>query len=455
MTERRQRRILLVDDDVDLLRLLSLRLSAAGYLVETAKSGEQALARLGALRPDLVITDLRMGGMDGLALYDALREKDPSLPVLILTGHGSIPEAVEATRRGVVGFLTKPCDGTKLVAEVGRALSVSTWDEADSGGHEEQSWRSEIITRSPLMEKLLRKARLAAEGDASVLICGESGTGKELLARAIHKTSRRRSGPFVPVNCGAIPEALLESELFGHAIGAFTGAVRDRKGLLQSADGGTIFLDEIGDMPTPLQVKLLRVLEDGQVRPVGASALIAVDLRVVAATHRILEREVESGAFRQDLYYRINVIRLEIPPLVERREDIPLLARHFLEQLSKRGARKGKQLSPDAIEVLVKADWPGNVRQLSNVVEQAHTLAPGVVIPGELVREAIRANPEGILPLAEARRRFELDYLVRVLQIAEGNVSRAAHFAGRNRTDFYKILNRHQIDASLFKPTAD
>ena len=443
-------RILLVDDDAGLLRLLSLRLRSAGYEVLTAESGEEALARLPQARPDLVITDLRMGGMDGLALHDALRETHPSLPVIILTAHGSIPEAVEATRRGVFGFMAKPFDGQNLLAEVARALALSGAGAFRRGDGE--SWRGAIVTRSPAMEELLRKARLAAEGDASVLVCGESGTGKELLARAIHRASPRRDRAFVPVNCSAIPEPLLESELFGHARGAFTGAVREHRGLFQAAHGGTLFLDEIGDMPLVLQAKVLRALQEKEVRPVGAAASVGVDVRVVSATHRDLEREMASGSFREDLYYRLNVIRLEIPPLAARREDIPLLAEHFLEALAAKGRKLVKGFSPEALEVLVSAPWPGNVRQLANAVEQAYTLSTSALIPADLVRDALRETPQEVPGFLEARRRFELDYLVRLLQITEGNVTRAARLAGRNRTDFYKLLARHRIEPALFKP---
>ena len=447
-------RILLVDDDEDLLRLLALRLRAAGYEVHTAESGEAALVRLPQARPELVITDLRMGGMDGMALYEAIRQENRALPVIILTAHGSIPEAVEATRRGVYSFLTKPFDGKALLGEVQRALELSGAGPREGEGAEDHGWRRDIVTRSPRIEELLRKARLAADGDASVLLCGESGTGKELLARAIHRASPRRDRPFVALNCGAIPEPLLESELFGHVRGAFTGAVRDHAGLFQSADGGTVFLDEIGDMPSSLQVKLLRVLQDREVRPVGASGSARVDVRVVSATHRDLEAEIAAGTFREDLYYRINVIRLDICRLAERREDVPLLAEHFLAQFVEKGRKKVTGFSPEAMEALVAAPWPGNVRQLANVVEQVYTLTTSRLIPVDLVNEAIRCTSEGIPSLVEARRRFELDYLLRVLKIAEGNVSRAARLAGRNRTDFYKLLARHEIDPALFKAAA-
>jgi len=442
-------RILLVDDDTDLLRLLSLRLKAAGYELFTAESGEEALARLAQSRPDLVITDLRMGGMDGLVLHDALREANPSLPVIILTAHGSIPEAVEATRRGVFGFLAKPFDGKELLAEVARALALS--GARARKGTDAEAWRREIVTRSPTMEELLRKARLAAEGDAAILLCGESGTGKELLARASHWASARRDRPFVAVNCSAIPEPLLESELFGHVRGAFTGAVREHEGLFQAAQGGTLFLDEIGDMPLSLQAKVLRALQEKEVRPVGSAGSVRVDVRVISATHRDLEEEMASGAFREDLYYRLNVIRLDIPSLAARREDIPLLAEHFLAGLGAKGRKRVTGFSPEAMEALVAAPWPGNVRQLANAVEQAYTLSTSTVIPADLVREAIRATPQEVPSFAEARRRFELDYLVRLLQITEGNVTRAARLAGRNRTDFYKLLARHEIEPALFK----
>jgi two-component system response regulator GlrR len=385
--------------------------------------------------------------MDGMALFDAIHRDAPSLPVVILTAHGTIPEAVAATRRGVFSFLTKPFEPKVLLDTVAGAMRLSS--PVAAGKSEE--WRAEMITRSSAMEDLLAQARRVAASDASVCIFGASGTGKELLAKAIHRASPRREAPFVAVNCGAIPEGLLESELFGHKKGSFTGAIADRRGLFQAAQGGTLFLDEIGDMPSPLQVKLLRALEERTVRPVGSHEDFDVDVRVIAATHRNLEERIASGEFREDLYYRLNVVKLHIPALAERREDIPLLANHFLSRLAGRYGRGPLAFAPDALELMVSAPWPGNVRQLLNVIEQAVALASTEVIPESLVRQALDARDTALTPLDEARRAFERDYLVRILKITGGNVTKAARLAGRNRTEFYRLLERHSLEPSMFK----
>jgi len=441
--------ILLVDDDPDLLRLISLRLTSAGYRVRTADSGETALATLAVLRPAVVVTDLRMPGIDGMQLFQAIHREHPALPVIILTAHGTIPDAVSATQRGVFGFLTTPFDSQDLLQKVAAAIKLSgDHREADAPDAE---WRAGIVTRSPKMEDLLRQARLVAESDASVLIFGDSGTGKELLARAIHRASKRADGPFVAVNCGAIPAELLESELFGHARGAFTGAVQAHRGLFQTADGGTLFLDEIGDMPMPLQVKLLRVLQEGEVRPLGATQPIPVDVRVISATHRDLEAQRAAGLFREDLYYRLNVVSLRLPPLAERREDIPVLATHFLRRLAERYRKPQPTLAPEAMALLIAAPWPGNVRQLLNLLEQAIALTTTAVIPASVVQTALREDASALAPFEEARRSFERDYLVRLLKITGGNVTQAAQMAKRNRTEFYKLLQRHKLEPSMFK----
>src|SRR5258706_2013298 len=444
--DKNQKRILLIDDDKDLLHLISMRLRAAGYAVTTAESGQAGLAAMAVSPPELVITDLRMEGMDGLALFDAIHREAPALPVVILTAHGTIPEAVAATRRGVFGFLTKPFDPKVLLDTVAMALRLSG---APVGADE--SWRAEMVTRSPAMESLLAQAKRVAVSDAAICILGASGTGKELLARAIHHASRRADAPFVAVNCSAIPEGLLESELFGHKKGAFTGAVQDRRGLFQAAEGGTLFLDEIGDMPLALQVKLLRALEERVVRPVGSNESITVNVRVVSATHRKLEERIASGEFREDLFYRLGVVKLSLPSLAERREDIPLLAGHFLIEVAQRYDRSRLAFSPEALELLVAAPWPGNVRQLLNVVEQAVALSATSVIPASLVRQALDAGDSALTPLDEARRAFARDYLARILKITAGNVTQAARLAGRNRTAFYRLLDRHAVEPAMFK----
>jgi len=428
-----------------------MRLHAAGYQVISAASGEEALTQIAVNRPALVISDLRMPGMDGLALFDAIHKSDPALPVIMLTAHGSIPEAVEATQRGVFGFLTKPFDSKSLLQQVEAALRMGSSNNQPNNSHEDEAWRAEIITRSPQMENLLGQAKLMAISDASVFIQGESGSGKELLARAIHKASPRRDHPFIAINCGAIPEALLESELFGHTKGAFTGAIRDHKGLFQSAHGGTLFLDEIGDMPMPLQVKLLRALQERAIRPVGANNNIEIDVRVISATHRNLADEMKAGRFREDLYYRINVVGLMIPSLAERREDIPLLANNFLHYLSEKYNKNLNGFAPDAMELLISAPWPGNVRQLQNIVEQTVVLSTTPLVPVSQVQKALHDDIGGIVPFEIARKNFERDYLVKLLKATNGSVTQAARLAQRNRTEFYKLLQRHQLTPALFK----
>nr|WP_241263333.1 sigma 54-interacting transcriptional regulator [Parahaliea mediterranea] len=437
---------MLVDDDPGLLRLLTLRLEAEGFEVLCAESGAAALGMLDAQRVDLVISDLRLGDIDGLALFDQTRARFPGVPVIIITAQGSIPEAVAATQKGVFGFLTKPVDKDELLGQIRDALSLTSL-----GTVEDEHWRDHLISRSEAMEQVLSRARLVAASDVSVLITGGSGSGKELLAQAIHRASERRDNPFVPINCGALPEALLESELFGHVKGAFTGALRDQLGLFRAADGGTLFLDEIGDMPLTLQVSLLRVLQERQVRPVGSTESHPVDVRVISATHRDLEHDMEEGGFRQDLFYRLNVVNLELPPLSARREDISLLATHFLHNSAKGSRGDVRAFSPDAMALLVSAPWPGNVRQLENVVQQTVALAQSRVIPESLVREALTHEADLLPSFNDARHQFERDYLVKVLKLSEGNVTQAARIAQRNRTDFYKLMQRHKLSAASFK----
>ncbi len=442
--------ILLVDDDPDLLKLISLRLTSAGYRVRTAESGETALAAIAVRRPAAVVTDLRMPGIDGLQLFDAISRQHAGLPVLILTAHGTIPDAVAATQRGVFGFLTKPFDSQELLQKVASALKLSG-DDAGRGDANTGEWREGIITRSAAMEDLLRQAKLVADSDASVLIYGESGTGKELLARAIHRASPRRDRPFIAVIAGRSRRSSSSPNCSVTRRGAFTGAVQAHKGLFQAADGGTLLLDEIGDMPLPLQVKLLRVLQEGEVRPVGSTQSIPVDVRVISATHRDLDAQKASGHFREDLYYRLNVVSLKLPTLAERREDIPVLAAHFLRGLAERYRKPPPTLAPDAMALLVAAPWPGNVRQLLNLLEQALALTTTTMISAMLVQNALKEDAAALVPFEEARKSFERDYLVRLLKITGGNVTQAAQLAKRNRTEFYKLLQRHRLEPAMFK----
>ncbi len=443
--------ILVVDDDPDLLRLLSMRLSGAGYRVTATASAEEALVKIAMERPQLVLSDVQLPGKDGLALFDAIRVQHPSLPVILLTAHGTIPDAVEATSRGVFTYLTKPFDGKALLDIIANAIAMEGAADTATDGGEVEAWRSEIVSRSNRMAEVLAEAKLVAASDASVLIRGESGSGKELVAQAIHRASPRSGHPFVAVNCGAIPENLLESELFGHVKGAFTGAVANHPGLFQAANGGTLFLDEIGDMPVALQVKLLRVLQERMVRPVGASHAVPVDVRILSATHRDLDLAIIDGSFRKDLYYRLNVVALALPTLAERREDIPLLAAHFLARLALKYGRKVNGFAPDAMKALTTASWPGNVRQLHNVVEQVTALATTPLVPLALVQRALRVPSMEVLSYTEARTRFERDYLVGLLKITDGNVADAARLADRNRTEFYRLMQKHGLTPGLFR----
>ncbi len=444
MTIRKPARLLLVDDDPGLLKLLGMRLVSEGYSVVTAESGPEALRVLGREKVDLVISDLRMDEMDGLQLFSEIQKGHPGMPVIILTAHGSIPDAVAATQQGVFSFLTKPVDKDALYKAIDEALEQRSpaTDEA---------WRQAIVTRSPLMLRLLEQAGMVAQSDVSVLINGQSGTGKEIVAQAIHNASPRHDKPFVAINCGALPEQLLESELFGHARGAFTGAVSNREGLFQAAEGGTLFLDEIGDMPVALQVKLLRVLQERKVRPLGSNRDIEINVRIISATHRDLPKAMARGEFREDLFYRLNVVNLKIPPLSERTEDIPLLANHLLRQSADRHKPFVRAFSSDAMKRLMAAKWPGNVRQLVNVIEQCVALTSSPVIGDALVEQALEGENTALPTFVEARNQFELNYLRKLLQITKGNLTHAARMAGRNRTEFYKLLSRHELDANDFK----
>jgi len=435
-------RVLLVDDDASLLKLLSIRIESKGYQVTTCESGMAALQLLKSQVFDAVITDLRMDEMDGMALHRQLQSRYPALPVIMMTAHGSIPDAVEATKQGIFAFITKPVDKDELFDSLAKAIEIHGLNA------EEQSSSSTIVTRSGAMLHLLEQVKLLGPTQVNVLISGASGTGKELLANAIHQHSHVCDGPFVAINCGAVPGELLESELFGHKKGAFTGAVKDHQGLFQQAQGGTLFLDEIGDMPLNLQVKLLRVLQEKTIRPVGFQEEIPIDVRIVSATHKNLPDAIANQQFREDLYYRLNVVNLKLPALKERREDISLLAQHFSSMIAKRMGQGQKQFATDAMYALVRYDWPGNIRQLQNVIEQVVALSPSEVISVHLVESALNSNETNVEPLSlnDAKKEFERDYVINTLKMAAGNVAEGAKLAKRNRSDFYKLIKKHNID---------
>ena len=444
-TDKSNYRILVVDDDQDILALLSTWLGNEGFEVITCESGEEAITQVSIIQPKLVITDLYMGGMDGMQLLTEIHQDNPLLPVIIFSGQAKIPDAIRATHLGSAAFLTKPVQKEVLLEQVKRTLHITT---DNSTKHE---IGNRIIHKSKKMADLIELATMVAESDVTVFISGATGTGKEVFAKAIHEASARKDQPFVAVNCGAIPEQLLESELFGHEKGAFTGANTKHDGLFKAANGGTIFLDEIGDMPLTLQVKLLRVLQDLEVRPVGSLKSFPIDVRIISATHRNLDEAVKNGDFREDLYYRLKVVPIEIPDLSERKDDIPILAEHFLAQHAANSKQKMKRFAPDALEHMMQAAWPGNIRQLTNLIDICVTLCKTTTIPLSLVKTALQDKAAPVQTLKEAKQAFERNYLISVLKMTNGHVANAARIAGRNRTEFYKLLNQHNLDAAQFR----
>jgi two-component system response regulator GlrR len=445
--------VLLVDDDNGLLRLLAMRIEAAGFRVLTASSGEEALNLISFQCPDVVVTDMKMGGMDGMELFAESQKVTSFLPFVIITAHGTIPDAVDATQKGVFSFIPKPIDSQVLIETIRRAVGTHSPIARDAGQAGYAAAHG-IITRNAQVMDIIRQAEKIATSDLSVLILGNCGTGKEVFARAIHNASKRKDGPFVVVNCSAIPENLLESELYGYEKGAFSGANRNYEGLFRAAHGGTIFLDEIGEMPVNLQAKLLRVLQESKVRSIGSLEQTEVDVRIISATNVDLLEAIRNKKFREDLYYRINVMSIALPDLADRKDDIPLLADHFLSTAVREQCTPPRSLAPDALEYLKDAPWPGNIRQLQNVISQLVALAPGSVISKALVQHHVAGTGEGVQSFTDARNDFERNYLLRVIAEEGGNVTKAAKRAKRNRTDFYKLLAKHNIAPSAYKKTS-
>lgn len=448
-------KILVVDDDPNLLELVKMRLESADYDVTTASTEEDALGTVRGHAFDLSILDLQLAHRDGISLMEELHLVLPGMPVIILTAYGTIESAVEAMKRGAYSYLTKPFDPRDLLFQIERALENRRLNSEVQRLKDLLSERfdfSNIIAKSEKMQKVLEAVAQIARIDSTVYVHGESGTGKELIAKAIHLASERKANPFVAINCAAIPETLLESKLFGHEKGAFTGAIRSTKGLFAQAHEGTIFLDEIGDMSLPIQAKLLRVLQERQFYPVGSEKLVEVDVRVIVATNKDLEAQVKKGLFREDLFYRIHVIPVYLPPLRERKEDIPLLADHFLKKFSQQMKKEVKGLSPSALQRLMLHDWPGNVRELENTIEYAVAMTQQEVLTEEHILQTKGApSNEPLKPLKEARDDYEKNYIIQLLEICKGNVSKAAKMAGKYRADFYDLLKKHNLKIENFK----
>jgi two-component system response regulator HydG len=457
MTTALKPNVLVVDDETSILDSVRILLKGEGFTPHVAHGGRAGLEALATMRPDIVISDVRMPGVDGLQLLAAARAQDPTLPVVLMTAQATLQSAIQAVNDGAFYYLQKPFRNDELVAIVRRAA------ETRSLRVENQRLTQEIRRRdrggvvapagaARAWREALRMAETVAPTDSTVLVTGESGTGKEVVARWIHERSARAEATFASINCGALPESLLESELFGHTKGSFTGAVKDKQGLFAAAGGGTFFLDEIGETTPATQVKLLRVLQQREVIPVGATEPVSIDVRLVAATNRDLEEEVRRGTFRGDLYYRLNVIAIHLPPLRERRDDVPLLADSFLRRSARLRGEEPKTLAPAALDALVAYQWPGNVRELENAMERAVILTPGDVIAPTALPEKITARRVEPLvtertPVSPTLEAIERAYVCWVLQNEGGNKSRAAEVLGIDPSTLYRKLARYGVEA--------
>jgi two-component system response regulator GlrR len=448
--------ILIVDDDKNMLEVLGLRLEAEGYKVTTTAGAEDALRMAKDELLDLALVDLKLAGKDGIELMQSLHRITPEMPVIILTAYGTIDTAVEAMKRGAYSYLTKPFNRRELLLQIKNGLEKSSLSrevrrlKALVG---ERYGFENIVGKSKKMQEVMEQISRAAETDSNVCVYGESGTGKELMAKSLHLLSSRKDKPFVAVNCAAIPEGLLESELFGYNKGAFTSATRDKRGLFTQAHGGTIFLDEVAEMSESMQVKLLRVLQEKQFYPLGSEKPIDVDVRILTATNKNLEDEVKRGKFREDLFYRIYVIPIYLPPLRERKEDIPILADHFIKKNARKMKKEIKGFSTPALQKLLSYSWPGNVRELENTIEYAVAMTAQEVICEDLILQTKTIEEDKLKPLKDAKNEFEKSYISNILSLTGGNVTRAAKLAGKHRADLYDLLKKHDLKPSDFKIT--
>ena len=448
-------KLLVVDDDRNLVELIQMRLEKADYEVETSLNEEEAIGKVKERVFDLAIVDLQLINMDGITLMEELHRILPEMPVIILTAYGSIESAVDAIKRGAYSYLTKPFEHQDLLLQIQKAIEnrrLTSEIERLKGLLGERFSYANVVTRSERMQRVLESISRVATTESTVLLLGESGTGKDLIAKVIHLASDRKNKPFVAINCAALPETLLESNLFGHEKGAFSGAIRSAKGLFLQAHEGTIFLDEIGDMPLSIQAKVLRVLQDRKFYPVGSEKLVGVDVRILVATNKNLEEQVKLGLFREDLFYRIHVIPIHLPPLRDRKEDIPLLVDHFLEKFREKVKKEIKGFTPQAMQKLMLHDWPGNVRELENIIEYAAAMTDSEYINEDLIFQTkVIPSVSYVKPLKEAKDIFERSYLIHLLESCKGKVSEAAKQAGKYRADFYLLLKKHDLNPDDFK----
>jgi two-component system nitrogen regulation response regulator NtrX len=437
--------ILIVDDETGIRQSLSALLRDEGYDVTAVSSGEECIEAVERRAFDLILLDIWLPGIDGLTTLERINEHDGAPMVVMISGHAKIETAVRATKLGAFDFIEKPLSLDKTVLAVKNALDYLRLEKENRRLRAELEQRYQILGDSVPMKALRQQIALTAPTNGRVLIYGESGTGKELVARALHAQSSRAQGPFVEVNCAAIPEELIESELFGHRKGSFTGASEDKSGKFQKADGGTLFLDEVGDMSLKTQSKVLRALEEQRVEPIGSSEMAAVDVRVIAATNKKLEDEISRNAFREDLFYRLNVIPFTVPPLRDRTEDIPILARHFLAEFNRTYGKKPKELTPAAMDVLLRYPWPGNVRELKNLIERLVIMSPALRIepqhlPPEVFRDAARGPQHPYATLQEARSAYEREFILRKLEENQWNMTKTATAIGLERTHLYRKM---------------
>ena len=447
-------KILVVDDDRNILEVIKMRLVSGGYQVTTTGNAKEALNLAEQARFDLLVLDLKLDEGDGISLMEDFHQTNPNIPVIILTAYGTIKSAVNAMKKGAYGYLTKPFEGHELLLQIDNCLEKKRLSQ------EVESLRQlvkkkygfdNIIGKSEKMKKVFEQVTLAAATDSNVYIEGKSGTGKELIAKNLHVASNRKDGPFIAVNCAAIPDTLMESELFGYEKGAFTGANKDKRGLFAEASGGTFFLDEISEMSLSMQAKILRALEEKEFYPVGSRQTIKVDARIIAASNKNLEQEVEKGLFREDLFYRIHVIPIKLPPLQERKEDIPLLSRHFLQKYSKEMGKDVNGFSINAMQKLISYPWPGNIRELENTIECAVAMTKRNIITQDFILPSQESNPEGLISFKDAKENFEKNYLIQLFELTRGNVSKAAKLAGKYRADVYELIKKYNLKITDFR----